>query len=170
MQAKIQTYSDHLAYSKKARPVNYRPKNLKQWKENKPESYQELGKLQPDLNAEHLVEQRANRDRVKEFSRNLGRINEKICKDEARKPRKEATENKEMSSREKAQAYAKRVPRPRRRRVEQPEPQYDEQSNLGDGELGAEAELSALEELEMKHNAARLEVEAIRKQMAARGL
>ena len=54
--------------------------------------------------------------------------------------------------------------------MEQPEPQYDEQSNLGDGELGAEAELSALEELEMKHNAARLEVEAIRKQMAARGL
>lgn len=169
-QAKIQTYSDHLAYSKKARPVNYRPKNLKQWKENKPEGYQELGKLQPDLNADHLVEQRANRDRVKEFSRNLHRINEKMCKDDARKPRKELQENKELSSREKAQAYAKRVPRPRRRRVEEPVPQYDEQSNLSDSELGAEAELSALDELEMKHNAARKEVEAIRKQMAVRGL
>jgi hypothetical protein len=168
-ESKIQSYSDHLAFSKKARPVNYRPKNLRQWKENQPEGYVELGKLKPDLNADHLVEKRANKERVKEFSKNLHNINAKICKDAGKKTRLPSDEQKELSSREKAQQYAKRVPRPRRRVVEEPEQQFDDR-NLGDGEYGEEVELSALEELEMKHNAARREVDAIRKEMKGRGL
>jgi hypothetical protein len=167
-ESKIKSYADHLAFSKKARPVNYRPKNLKQWKENQPEGYVELGKLKPDLNADHLVEKRANKERVKEFSKNLHNINKKIHRDGEKKTRK-PEEKTELSSREKAQEYAKRVPRPRRRVVEEPEPQFDDR-NLGDGEYGEEVELSALEELEMKHNAARREVDAIRKDMKGRGL
>ena len=37
--------------------------------------YYELGKLQPDLNAPHLVAKRENAQRVKEFSENLALIN-----------------------------------------------------------------------------------------------
>ena len=69
-----------------------------------------------------------------------------------------------------AQEYAKRVPKPKVHRRPEPIAQPVDDDLLVDGELGAEAELSALEELEIKHNAARKEVEAIRNEMTKRGL
>ena len=51
-----------------------------------------------------------------------------------------------------------------------PPPAEPDDDLLVDGEVGAEAELTALEELELKHNAARKEVDAIRNEMAKRGL
>ncbi len=39
------------------------------------EGYFELGKLQPDLNSDDLLIKRANKERVKEFSSNLRKIN-----------------------------------------------------------------------------------------------
>ena len=68
-----------------------------------------------------------------------------------------------------AQEYAKRVPKPRVVRKPEPAIEVDEDL-LVDGEVGAEAKLTALEELEMRHNAARKDVDAIRKDMAKRGL
>ena len=44
-----------LLFSKKARPVEFKPCTLKEYRETKPFAYMELGKLQPDLNTEELV-------------------------------------------------------------------------------------------------------------------
>jgi hypothetical protein len=162
----IRSDDDQLYFSRKARPVNYKPRNLKQWKDNK-EDYVELGKLKPDLNTDELVAKRANRDRVKDFSQNLNNINQRICQPRTDRPPKPVSKPK--STRDKAQEYAKRVPKPRVVRKPEPAIEVDEDL-LVDGEVGAEAKLTALEELEMRHNAARKDVDAIRKDMAKRGL
>lgn len=164
----IHSDRDQLHFSRKARPVQYKPRNLKQWKEENTQEYVELGKLKPDLNTDELVEKRANRDRVKEFSQQLHSVNQRVCSTKSKRPPKQVVKPK--STRDKAQEYAKRVPKPRVRR---PEPVYENNEDddlLVDGEVGAEAELTALEQLEMKHNAARKEVDAIRNEMKKRGL
>lgn len=54
-EALVQRPSDMLLFSKKARPVEYKPCTLKEYRETKPTAYMELGKLQPDLHTEELL-------------------------------------------------------------------------------------------------------------------
>ncbi|RLN53441.1 hypothetical protein BBJ28_00022821 [Nothophytophthora sp. Chile5] len=105
---------DQLAFSRKARPVHYEPCKLSQYKKEKPDGYYELGKLQPDLNADDLVQKRANKERIKAFSKNLRIINKTA---QARKPveagNEQTASSKPTSTRDKGLAFAKRLPKPK---------------------------------------------------------
>ena len=60
-----------LYFSRQSRQVNFRPKTLAEYKRLQPTEYVELGKLPADLNSTELIAKRANKERVKDFSRNL---------------------------------------------------------------------------------------------------
>ncbi|TYZ58034.1 hypothetical protein PybrP1_002878 [[Pythium] brassicae (nom. inval.)] len=116
-EARVQSDADQLAFSRKARPVQYEPCKLSQYKKEKPAEYYELGKLQPDLNSDALVQKRANAERIKAFSKNLRVINKTVP------PKKSESNNeaqssaaaagKNASTRSKALAFAKRIPKPK---------------------------------------------------------
>lgn len=111
-ETRVKTEQDQLAFSRKARPVSYEPCKLSQYKKEKPGGYYELGKLQPDLNSDDLVQKRANVERIKAFSKNLRDINKTTTK----KPEENnegASPKKEKSTRDKALEFAKRVPKPK---------------------------------------------------------
>ncbi|POM80747.1 Hypothetical protein PHPALM_1375 [Phytophthora palmivora] len=111
-ESRVVTGQDQLAFSRKARTVQYEPCKLSQYKKEKPDGYYELGKLQPDLNTDELVEKRAKNERIKAFSQNLRAINKSA---QAKKPvdTKIESEIKPKSTREKGLAFAKQVPKPR---------------------------------------------------------
>lgn len=117
-ESRVQTDHDQLAFSRKARPVQYEPCKLSQYKKEKPAEYYELGKLQPDLNSDDLVQKRANAERIKAFSKNLRVINKST------QPKKEDNSNNDLppppatkkagaSTRTKALEFAKRIPKPK---------------------------------------------------------
>lgn len=118
-ESRVQTDHDQLAFSRKARPVQYEPCKLSQYKKEKPAEYYELGKLQPDLNSDDLVQKRANAERIKAFSKNLRVINKST------QPKKESNSNNDSppppgaktrsgaSTRTKALEFAKRIPKPK---------------------------------------------------------
>ncbi|GAB9471221.1 hypothetical protein Gpo141_00008443 [Globisporangium polare] len=115
-ESRVQTDHDQLAFSRKARPVQYEPCKLSQYKKEKPAEYYELGKLQPDLNSDDLVQKRANAERIKAFSKNLRVINKST------QPKKEGNSNNDSppatkktgsSTRTKALEFAKRITKPK---------------------------------------------------------
>jgi hypothetical protein len=66
--------------------------------------YYELGKLQPDLNAPHLVAKRENADRVREFSENLAAINRQAAAQQRRSasaPQQQQQQQQQQQCREK---------------------------------------------------------------------
>ncbi|KAH7465970.1 uncharacterized protein KRP23_11947 [Phytophthora ramorum] len=172
---RVLTDQDQLAFSRKARPVQYEPCKLSQYKKEKPDGYYELGKLQPDLNTDELVGKRAKNERIKAFSQNLRTINKNA-------PTKKSADtsnatSKPKSTREKGLAFAKRVPKPRlsqrsdsaegeiptisprasRTHIPKPKnPNVVIDDDSDDEELNAE-----LLQLQQRHEASRAEVEAL---------
>ncbi|KAE8914455.1 hypothetical protein PF005_g13561 [Phytophthora fragariae] len=177
---RVITDQDQLAFSRKARVVQYEPCKLSQYKKEKPDGYYELGKLQPDLNTDELVEKRAKKERIKAFSQNLRVINKNA---QAKKPADIGNEQKatakSKSTREKGIAFAKRVPKPRlsqrsdsaegelltagaRSARTQPQVPKTRNPNTVIDDDSDDDELSAeLQQLQQRHEASRAEVEAI---------
>jgi len=177
-ESRVATDQDQLAFSRKARPVQYEPCKLSQYKKEKPDGYYELGKLQPDLNTDELVEMRAKKERIKAFSQNLRAINKSAQTKKTVESKAEQTVNsKAKSTREKGLAFAKRVPKPRLSqrsdsaegdvsisssrarpthipKSRNPNVVIDDDSD--DDELNAE-----LQQLQQRHEASRAEVEAL---------
>ncbi|CEG41037.1 Protein of unknown function DUF4591 [Plasmopara halstedii] len=167
--------NDQLAFSRKARPVQYEPCNLSQYRKEKPDGYFELGKLQPDLNTDELVEKRAKIERMKAFSQNRRTINKNT---QANRPadasRAQVVVSKPASSREKGLAFAKCVPKPRSSQKTDTELLTDKtdfsrnqfikpksahaytDNDSDDDELDAELQL-----LQQRHKASRAEVKAL---------
>ena len=178
----MRTNRDQLVFSKKARAVEYNPCTLGEYRRQKPKEYVELGKLQPDLNSDDLVAKRANAERVREFSKNLKSINMGHMAMKGATPAQEVAaqkENQAVSKRERMREFARhRVPKPRARSPPPPD-DYDEQigsarerheaaAGYGDGTAvdgAGERGPSLLEDLEMRHDAQRAQVEAIRREM-----
>ncbi|KAG1709215.1 hypothetical protein DVH05_019858 [Phytophthora capsici] len=171
------TEQDQLAFSRKARPVQYEPCKLSQYKKEKPDGYYELGKLQPDLNSDELVEKRAKKERIKAFSQNLRVINRNAQSKKPAEAKESAAATKPKSTREKGLAFAKRVPKPRLSlrsdsaegeiptinsraqpthipKLKNPNVVLDDDSD--EDELNAE-----LLQLQQRHEASRAEVEAL---------
>jgi len=125
----IKTHEDQLFFSKKARPVNYKPCTLDQYKREKPAGWVELGKLQPDLNQPELVAKRANAARVKEFSKHLNNFNKSHMKKNTSsvQPKQDWAQPKpseeDVSKRVRAKQFASKIPRPRARVPQQLSPQ-----------------------------------------------
>ncbi|CAK4398924.1 unnamed protein product [Aphanomyces euteiches] len=161
---KAATEGDQLAFSKKARPVHYEPCTLTEYRQEKQDKYYELGKLKPDLNATELVEKRANQERIKQFSKNLRQINQTLPKKQ-----KETVVEKEKapSNREKALAFAKKkVPKPKvvTRKAVSPTKENARTSKRDQPEEPRDQELevqSELHQLQLKHRAARAQLEAL---------
>lgn len=122
-ESRIKSEHDQLAFSRKARPVSYEPCKLSQYKKEKPGGYYELGKLQPDLNSDDLVQKRANMERIKAFSKNLRDINKVTTSGTKKSSENNASGSpkKPMSTRDKALEFAKRVPKPKAHRASTPE-------------------------------------------------
>ena len=96
-----------------------------------PNEYVELGKLPADLNSTELIAKRANKERVKDFSRNLRAINQRmIRKATSRKPKAKA---KKLSTREKARMYAQNIPKPRGFNRDTPLSRMSRKENINDG-------------------------------------
>ncbi|RHY27520.1 hypothetical protein DYB32_006721 [Aphanomyces invadans] len=171
----LATNEDQLAFSKKARPVAYEPCTLTEYRQEKHDKYYELGKLQPDLNSSELVEKRANQERIKEFSKNLRQINQAI-------PKKAAPDDKAapkaLSTRDKALAFAKqKVPKPKIRKMPSPvsvkaapvrkgravdvDNDVEREGGAIDDGAGATSVMTELQQLQLKHRAARAQVEAL---------
>ena len=136
--------------------VGYKPYTGKVSKE-----YETLGYLKPDLNDDELLKKRANADRIKMFSRNLRVINrEEEAQIHASRREREAggapasnspiAPTKEVSKREKAKEYARRVPKPRARANEEAAA-VEQLTEVGDDELDA---LAMLEKQHQEHKAA----------------
>ncbi|KDO26322.1 hypothetical protein SPRG_08395 [Saprolegnia parasitica CBS 223.65] len=159
------TEHDQLAFSKKARPVQYEPCTLTEYKQEKPAGYYELGKLKPDLNADDLVEKRANKERIKEFSKNLRAINQTTLK--KRDVVETVAPEKTLSTRDKALAFAKdKVPKPKMviKKASSPKPVKNERRASPRRTPPLEPNVpieSELQQLQLKHRAARAQVEAL---------
>ncbi|OQR94925.1 hypothetical protein ACHHYP_00805 [Achlya hypogyna] len=160
---RVVTEQDQLAFSKKARPVQFEPCTLSEYKQEKHTGYYELGKLKPDLNADDLVEKRANKERIKEFSKNLRAINQTLKKKEV----VEVTPEKTLSTRDKALAFAKdKVPKPKVVAKKMPSPTPKPIKHVARQQAPPVVEAtrtieSELQQLQMKHRAARAHIEAL---------
>lgn len=100
--------------NKKARaPVEYTPATLEEYKQRfgGKADYSELGRLGPDLDDEDLLMKRAIQEKVKEFSRELHRVN----KHRAAKaqPKHEPKADPKPTARAKAMQFAKNIPKPK---------------------------------------------------------
>jgi hypothetical protein len=109
-----------LFYSKQPRNVDYTPYTLKDYKDSKPTGYQEIPKrLKPDLNTDTLKAKRANKERVKEFSKNLQEYNKGEIQAHKKLPAStesrdlELSSNKQQSKTERMKQYGKRIPKPK---------------------------------------------------------
>ncbi|GLD99652.1 hypothetical protein PINS_up008378 [Pythium insidiosum] len=179
-EARVQSDEDQLAFSRRARPVQFAPCTVAQYKKEKPAGYYELGKLQPDLNAEDLVQKRANRERIKAFSKNLRDINKTVAV--PKKADDDTAQKKALSTREKALAFAKHIPKPRLQQRPLAEPSgslgtsdsNDELdvdvptaaarrpiNSIEDDETDEDHVSSELQQLQMRHQASRAQVEAL---------
>lgn len=174
-ESRVVTDQDQLAFSRKARPVQFEPCKLSQYKKEKPDGYYELGKLQPDLNTDELVEKRAKNERIKAFSANLRNINKGA---QAKKPPTDARQDqagtKPKSTREKALAFAKRVPKPRlshrdsadidvptSSRTQSQIPKTKAATNVLDDDSDDDEISAELFQLQQRHEASRAEVDAL---------
>ena len=165
-----------LYFSRASRAVNYRPKTLAEYKRVQPQEYVELGKLPADLNSEHLIAKRANQQRIKDFSRNLRAINQRVITQNRHKSRKEKP--KMLSTRDKARMYAENIPKPQGfikntplTRIGRKENSdfngknhYEDNENDVDDENWGRGEMSQLDQLEMEHQSSRYNVDAIRRE------
>lgn len=186
--AKHDEAKEGLAYSKKPRPIKFEPYTLKQYKMIKPKEYIEFSKLQPDLNSDELRAKRANRERVKEFAKNLHSFNKNViehtklvaisndCADGDVARPKAVVE----SSRERALQFAKRIPAPRPKAMSAEgdkgvrQGRRDSANKERDALLTARDEMvtseesrrqSRLLELESKHSFDRQQVSSIKKSL-----
>eukprot|EP01032_Pedospumella_encystans_P017599 gene17599-20047_t len=184
---------DSIYFSKKPRPVNFKPYTLKQYKMTQPKEYVEISNIKPDLNSDELVAKRANLERIKEFSKNLQSFNRQTISQQPKLPPAAEkrdiaiSEQKFNSRRQKAIEFAKNVPKPRV--PSQPTSQqgrggkapnggdgdYDESdyyttnnnnAHAGGMDMGAEyAHESRIMELEAQHNNRKIQIEAMKKNL-----
>lgn len=97
---------DQLFFSRKARPVNFEPYTLDQYRLVK--NVYELGKLQPDLNTDELVAKRKTKDKVKAFSNNLRHVHRSLV------PKRPEAVVVPPSKRDKALEFARNIPKPQK--------------------------------------------------------
>lgn len=164
----IHSEADLLLYSKKARPVQYVPHTLKEYRKLKPKSYYELGKLQPDLNTPELVRIRANAERVKDFSSKLTEINRTVA---SSAPLPQPPPPRGLSKRELALAFAReRVPIPKTKpRLPSPTEIDNSGRSLAEPSFGRKEEknrraVTMLSSLEKEHDSMRKQVSDLRSQ------
>jgi len=158
-------YGEAAARSRKARdPIDYTPHTYAEYQAKcQPGKWEKLGKLGPDMMDDDLIEKRAQKERIKEYSRNLRVQNAQIIdysKQMQPMPVEKDVEVKEPTKREKMIQYAAHVPKPKAKK------KASEKSE-DDGYDGARPDgpMSVLAELEARHRQDQQAVAAIRREM-----
>jgi len=98
-------------------PVEYTPATVEDYKQRfgaaKPEK-SELGKLGPDLDDDNLMMKKAVQEKVKQFSKELHRINRQRSSSQSEKPKQPSPKPEaKPTARSKALQFAKTVPKPK---------------------------------------------------------
>lgn len=158
-------YADAPPQRKTRGVVEYTPHTFTEYQAVcQPGNWEQLGKLGPDLQDEDLIEKRAQKERIKEYSRNLRAQNAQAIDYTKHMKQMEFQEPKAApapapSKREKMASYAASVPKPKPKKTV---------NSFDKHEAGFDVNgpMSALEELEAKHKQDQLMVAAIRKEMA----
>lgn len=165
-------YGDSQAQSRRQprQHVDYTPHTYAEYQAVcQPGNWEKLGKLGPDLQDDDLIEKRAQKERMKEYSRNLRMQNAQsidYCKHMKDMDLDESYGEptaKQPSKREKMAKYAAQVPKPKIKKKVATDAEGD--GYEGYGQPTRDAPLSILEELEAKHRQDQLAVAAIRKEM-----
>jgi len=184
----IRTEQDQLFYSKKARPVVFKPCTTSEYLKEKPKEYFELGKLQADLNTEEIQRKRERQERIREYAakqREVNRANQarrqlytgaKGAKEQHERARRE---RKAQSARQRGLEFAKQVPRPRVRSSHAGSKACEKASSPSRARPGGEADSGhiacssglpsskpqrEIEALTRNHDKARDEIEKIRRE------
>ena len=166
-----------LAFSKKARPVDYTPYTERDYKALLGDGYFELGKLGPDLDPEELAEKRLRQERIRAYADAVRQENRQQAAF-APPPRPAP---KPPSNRQKAIEFARNVPRPKPRADAPADADAAGRrraaggSDNGDGEDGEDGEEEEEEETELqrrqrRHLEDRALVEEMRRQLRGQGL
>eukprot|EP00434_Breviolum_minutum_P009316 symbB.v1.2.008211.t1/scaffold492.1/size196413/14 len=111
--AERQAGEEDTASKKHRPPVEYTPATVEEYKQrfgNKAE-VSELGRLGPDLDDEDLLMKRAIQEKVKQFSRELHRVNKHRAAKAQPKPEPKA--ESKPTARAKAMQFAKNIPKPK---------------------------------------------------------
>lgn len=161
-------YRDPPATRKPPRqPVEYTPHTYAEYQTVcQPGKWEKMGNLGPDLQDDELIEKRAQKERIKEYSRNLRAQNAYATQNNKHIKMRESSYHdevvKEPTKREKMAQYASQVPKPRvaKKKVVMTDDGYD-----GYGQAQEAAPLTILEQLEAKHRQDQIAVAAIRKEM-----
>merc|ERR1712166_1174614 len=143
--------------------VDYKPYTYTEYKTNcQPGKWEKLGTLGPDLQDEELLNKRAQKERLKDYSSQLRKYNAQVVDSEnVFTPASQPTAQKPKSKREMAREYAARVPKPKLKPKKlEPEPFWDDEVEFA--EAGPMSELAILES---KHRQDQLAVEQIRQQL-----
>lgn len=103
-----------LFFSKKPRDVDYTPATVEEYRQKFSNKDYSLGSLGPDLDDEGLLMKKAMQEKVKQFSKELHRVNK--SRSEAVKeqpPKAEPKADPKMNARLKALEFAKKIPKPK---------------------------------------------------------
>jgi Jhy protein len=130
-----------------------------------------------DLNTDILKAKRANADRVKDFSKQLHEFNKVSLSDQRRLPYSseavgvQMTKKKLESSRERANQFAKKIPKPVTVKPKGGSPdgrgegEEEDEIVCGFGISAGDEKASKLEELQAKHLESKRNIEAMRRSM-----
>jgi hypothetical protein len=160
--------SGDLAYSRKARPVDYTPYTERDYRALLGDGYFELGKLGPDLDPDELAEKRLRQERIRAYADTVRQENRQQAA--FAPPARPAP--KPPSNRQKAIEFARGVPRPK-------PPRADPAARRGAGSAGEEGEEEEEEEEEeetelqrrqRRHLEDRALVEEMRRQLRGQAL
>lgn len=168
--------SEELAFSKKPRPIKYRPYGIRDYAEGgydvkKAQGYWQLGRLGPENENVELQAKRERNERIKQLARQINATNQERLSSAGSgsagsssgsgRPRPEP---KEPSARERAVDYARSsVPRPEPAKRKPRSAGGPGEGPQGRGEV-SQAE-SRLERLQEQHDADSQAVEAIRREL-----
>jgi hypothetical protein len=160
--------SGDLAYSRKARPVDYTPYTERDYRALLGDGYFELGKLGPDLDPDELAEKRLRQERVRAYADSVRQENRQQAAF-APPPRPAP---KPASNRQKAIEFARGVPRPKPRADPAARPRGAGGSGgEEEGEEGEEEEEETeLQRRQRRHLEDRALVEEMRRQLRGQAL
>lgn len=160
---------DKLYFSKAPRQVDYKPGTLNSYVASKPKEYVEIKKSKPDLNTDELKAKRANAARVKEFSKKLTEYNKQALREQRKLPSSKEmsamsiAKSKYESKREKMLEFARQIPKPKPKAVNENE-EFEHGYMTREDEFGMSHEAAMrMQELEAKHAQSQARVEAIKR-------
>jgi hypothetical protein len=157
---------EELIYSKKPRAVEYTPATLETYKQKYADGNPMSLSRGPDVDDENLLKKKATQEKVKQFSKELAKVNHRraVQASALSAQQLEARAESKPTARSKALEFAKKVPKPK------PAPKLalivDPQPTISSSEAPNDADWEKVRELEERHFHDKERVERIREYMS----